>query len=36
MIKDVITSNESKKNNSDKINELKEIMPNCFDKNGCF
>ena len=36
MIKDVITSNESKKNNSDKINKLKEIMPNCFDKNGCF
>ena len=36
MIKDIINSNEKKKLNEDKINKLKQIIPNCFDKDGKF
>lgn len=36
MIKDIMNNNESKKINSDKINKLKEIIPNCFDENDNF
>ncbi len=34
MIKDIIESNEHKNLNEDKINGLKKIIPNCFDKDG--
>ena len=34
MIKDIIENNENKSVNQDKINQLKQIIPNCFDKNG--
>ncbi len=34
MIKDIIENNENKNINQDKINQLKQIIPNCFDRNG--
>ena len=34
MIKDIINNNEKIKINKEKIEKLKEIIPNCFDKNG--
>lgn len=34
MVKDIIGNNVNKELNSDKINKLKEIIPNYFDKNG--
>lgn len=34
MIKDIIENNENKSINQDRINQLKQIIPNCFDKNG--
>ena len=34
MIKDIIKSNNNKTINEDKINKLKQIIPNCFDKDG--
>lgn len=34
MIKDIIENNQNKNINQDKINQLKQIIPNCFDKNG--
>ena len=34
MIRDIIEDNLNKEFNSDKINKLKQIIPNCFDKNG--
>ena len=34
MIKDIIESNECKNVNEDKINALKNIIPNCFCKDG--
>lgn len=34
MIKDIIESNENANLNNNKINKLKNIIPECFDKNG--
>ena len=34
MIKDIIDKNENVKPNENKINKLKELLPNCFDKKG--
>lgn len=34
MIKDIVQSNENKKVNEEKIIQLKNIIPNCFDKDG--
>ena len=34
MIKDIIENNNNKTINEDKISNLKQIIPNCFDKDG--
>lgn len=34
MIKDIIESNENMDLNANKIEKLKEVLPNCFDKDG--
>lgn len=36
MIKDIIKNNEKKQFNSDKIEKLKNILPECFSKEGTF
>ena len=34
MIKDIFENNNNKTINEDKISNLKQIIPNCFDKDG--
>ena len=34
MIKDIISKNENVKPNDNKIAKLKQLIPNCFDKDG--
>lgn len=34
MIKDIINNNENRNINDDKLNKLKQLIPNCFDKDG--